>query len=154
MSKKNPFFGALKFKYLRNRLAKFKKWVHSEILWLRAFKWCKNQIILTKFKFWVTSLTVVILVDFPRKFPSRARDKLGKNYTNFFSWYALWWFFRNYVAWWDIKGQSNVGQLYQKNSFWWKGQLGPNLTKTMQPYLRICSQKIFLEYCSMTQHSR
>ena len=34
---KNPFFGALKFKYLQNPLAKFKKWAHSEILSLRAF---------------------------------------------------------------------------------------------------------------------
>ena len=55
MSDKTPFFGALKFKYLRNRLAKFKKWAHSEILSLRAFKWCKNQIILIKFQFWPTS---------------------------------------------------------------------------------------------------
>ena len=38
---------------------------------------------------------------------------------------------------------SNVGQLFQKNFFWWKGQLGSNLTKTMQPYRRICSQKNF-----------
>ena len=35
---------------------KLKKWAHSEILSLRAFKWCKNQIILTKFQFWPTSL--------------------------------------------------------------------------------------------------
>ena len=33
-----------------------KKWAHSEILSLRAFKWCKNQIILIKFQFWPTSL--------------------------------------------------------------------------------------------------
>ena len=49
LSKKTPFFGALKFQYLRNRLDKFKKWAHSDILSLRVFKWCKNQIILIKF---------------------------------------------------------------------------------------------------------
>ena len=62
---KNPFYGALKFKYLWNRLAKFKKWAHSEILsLLRAFKWCKNQIILIKFQFWPTSLPFVNILLF------------------------------------------------------------------------------------------
>ena len=49
---KTPFFGALKFKYIRNRLDRFKKWAHSEILPLRAFKWSKSQIILIKFQFY------------------------------------------------------------------------------------------------------
>ena len=58
-AKKTLFFGALKFKYLQNRFAKFKKWAHSEIHSLRAFTWCKNQIILIKFQFWLTSLSTV-----------------------------------------------------------------------------------------------
>ena len=36
--------GALKLKYLWNHSVKFKKWAHSEILSLRAFKWCQNQL--------------------------------------------------------------------------------------------------------------
>ena len=51
-SLKTLFFGALKFKYLCKRLAKFEKWAHSEILSLRAFIWCKNQIILIRYQFW------------------------------------------------------------------------------------------------------
>ena len=58
VQKKHPFFGTLKFKYLWNPLAKFKKWAYSEILSLRAFKWCKNQIILIKFQFWLASLAI------------------------------------------------------------------------------------------------
>ena len=55
---KKTFFGALKSRHLRNRLAKFKKWAHSEILSLRAFKWCKNQIIV-KFEFdWLPYLDI------------------------------------------------------------------------------------------------
>ena len=55
---KEPFFWALKVKYLRNHLAKLKKWAHSEILMLRAFKWCKNQIIFKKFQFWLPTYSV------------------------------------------------------------------------------------------------
>ena len=53
---KKPAFLSTKIEYLRNRLVKFKKWAHSDILSLRAFKWCKNQIILKKFQFWLTTL--------------------------------------------------------------------------------------------------
>ena len=49
---KKPVFRAWKLKYFWNGLVKFKKRAHSEILSLRAFKWCKNKIILIKFQFW------------------------------------------------------------------------------------------------------
>ena len=37
------------------------------------------------FRMWCTSLTSVILVNFPRKFSFGARDNLGKNYAILFS---------------------------------------------------------------------
>ena len=58
LSQNIPFFEALTFKYLQNPLVKLKKWAHSEILSLMAFKWCKNQVILIKFQFWPTSSTI------------------------------------------------------------------------------------------------
>ena len=51
---KKPVFWARKLKYFWNGLVKFKKRAHSEILSLRAFKWCKNKIILM-FQFWPDS---------------------------------------------------------------------------------------------------
>ena len=67
------FFWALKVKYLQNLLVKFKKWAHSEIFSLRAFKWSADQLCLRKFQFWLTPLL-------------RAKFK-----TAIVSWSRFWW---------------------------------------------------------------
>ena len=69
------------------------------------------------------------LVNFLWKLSLGVRDKLGVKIIKPFlhdmlSDVFLW----KYLAWWDIKDQSNVGQLFHKNFFWqWKGQIWAQL---------------------------
>ena len=58
---KKPLLWSTKIQNLQNHLIKIKKSAYTEILslTLRAFEWCRNQIILKRFHFWLTSLTMI-----------------------------------------------------------------------------------------------
>ena len=58
---KKPLLWSTKIQNLQNHLIKIKKSAYTEILLLtlRAFEWCRNQIILKRFHFWLTSLTMI-----------------------------------------------------------------------------------------------
>ena len=72
-------------------------------------------------------LDVSNISQFSKKFPSWGKGQVGQKLCNLFFIICSLMVFWNYVAWWDIKDQINVGQIFQKSSFWWKGQLGLNL---------------------------
>lgn len=99
--------------------------------------------------------TLVILVNFPNKsFATRAN--LGENHAALFSWFDLWEFFRNDIAWWvALAWQSQCWSTFPtKCLFGINCNSGSLWTKVMQPTISWFTLLwFFRKWCSMIEHN-